>query len=296
MLLTLLTVTGSIVIFFGLLQFFSKPLAPPAKEQLDREWQQSLDNSPSQLSRMLLQLSKPLGNLPIIYEANRSPFYKAIQAKLLAADSLYGSVEVFIALQALSLYIAITAFVVILVAGLSGIPMICLIILGGILVAYPYTTVSDRHKKRSEEILRNLPDFAELLLMPLRSGRSAISAIEFTTNAMEGPVVDEMRNLLLLLRSREVSEEEAFELVAARLGSPEAQAFVRAIQSAHFEGSRLVEAVSAQAVALRSLAFQQVRTKIKKLDSKLTIIIGAFLLPPILAMIVIAMIPSLGVI
>jgi len=63
------------------------------------EWNRAVETSVG-LEKLFLRASRPLANVPTIYERSVSPQYQSLQKRLLAAgDRFGGSVEVFLAYQ-----------------------------------------------------------------------------------------------------------------------------------------------------------------------------------------------------
>jgi len=268
----------------------------PERPETSAAWERAIaEQNDSQVGRILLQTARPLANHPSIYGAGESAAYKSLQAKLFAANRFASNVEVFLAVQALALLAAAGIIATTLIAS----PAINHngVIFVGIGVAlslayYPYSTINDAAKKRAAEIGDNLPDFAELLQMPLAAGMNILEALNFTAARVHGPVSDEVTNLLVLIRSRSTKEEDAFRHAAARLGTPEAASFFNSLAQAQIYGAKVRDQLAAQARALRKDAHQRSRAEIKQLPVKMVGIMAVFLLP--LLFVVLLVIPLLG--
>lgn len=260
-----------------------------------RAWEQAVANERSQVGRMLLGVSKRIGAVPAVQAATTSAQFRFLESKLLGAGGVYAaSVEVFLAVQVLCLFIGAVMMVGLFFAGVSGVPLFAGVVFAATISAYPYNTVSKKAKVRAEAVSRGLPEFAELLQMPLAGGMGVLPALAFTSERLTGPVSDEVRNLLIVLNSRALPEPEAFKLAASRLGTSEAQAFFTALMQASLEGAKVAKNLAAQAAALRISAHQRARGEAKKLPVKLVIIIAVHLMPMLFAVALLPTLLSLG--
>lgn len=242
-------------------------------------WEAAVANEKSEVGRILLRVARPVANIPSIYDTAKSPQYRALHAKILSSGTYGGSMEIFMAVQAIAAFVALCGLVAGIVSGVSGLTLAALLLGSAAVAALPYNTVQKKAKKREEAVADELPLFAELLLMPLESGMTPMSALAFTAERLEGPVAQEVRNLRTVINSRSMSEPQAFQLAASRLGTPEANAFFTALMQAHLEGAKVIRNLQSQAEALRVTAFQRQRADLKKLPVKLVLIFAVHLLP-----------------
>jgi pilus assembly protein TadC len=251
------------------------------------------------LTRFFIDASKPMSSLPLVSDKD-STLYRLAQSKLLAAGGAYnGNVEVFLSVQALATMIAVAVFlltvagVVPALLGLGGLGGIA----AGFVLAFavgslPYAMVDRKARGRVKEIEKGLPEFAELLQMPLTAGLSVMAAIEFTARNTTGPVSEEASNVVLVTKTRTLTDAEAFDLAGRRLGTPEARAFFNALRQAHIEGSRVVEVLGKQAESLRTSQFQRQRDALKRMPVKLIVVFAIFLLPPVVVLILLTFVAA----
>lgn len=266
--------------------------AGPTAEAFDKARAAEVDGPFGSLTRMLITAARPLGSLPLVSERN-STIFQFVERKLNASGGAFGGQpEVFLAVQS---FTALSGFVLLTlvvsgvwqsVSGFSGLMGTA----SGLLVAasiaiLPYSSVNRRVQTRVAAINQDLPEFAELLQMPLTAGLSIMASLEFTARNQIGVVSEEAQNILLLTRTRSVSDAEAFELAGRRLGTPEAVAFFAALRQAHVEGARVVDVIGRQAKALREAQYQRQRAALKRVPVKLIVYFGIFLLPPVLVLI-----------
>jgi len=286
----------AVVLLVGFIVYQSMVDISKRPESSEAAWEAAIADQTSQIGRILLSAARPLAKIPTIYEQNTGPRYKALQKSLLAGDTFNGSVEVYLATEGLCWFIA----TVILVGSLFGfgpsdaIMDIVAVLLGLGIALYPYNIRSKRETERAKAVADTLPDFAELLLMPLSAGMSPLTAMTFAADRMQGPVAEEVRNLRSVIDARAMDEAAAFQLAGARLGGTDAAAFFTALMQAHLEGGKLVETLTAQASALRKSAHQRARAENRKLPVKLVVIMAVFLLPLLFTMAFIPVIYNIG--
>lgn len=242
-------------------------------------WENAIANEKSQVGQILLRTARPLAKIPQIHDASTSPQYRGLQNKLLGSGTYGGSVEVFLSVQALAVFVSLLVLAALFTSQVSGLVLFAGIILAVAFAALPWNLVSQKAKAREKAVAEGLPMFAELLLMPLESGMTVMSALAFTADRQTGPVAEEVRNLRTVINSRAMDEAEAFKLAAARLGTPAAMSFFTALMQAHLEGAKVIQNLQSQAQALRDEAHQRSRGELKKLPVKLVIIIALHLLP-----------------
>lgn len=293
--MAVLLIAAIIAAIAAYLAFFSQ------KETTDaQEWEHAHSGATSsQVDRILLRVSRPLAATPIVRglqgaDASASPWYQTLSKHLVGSSAYGGSVEVFLSVQFLCLLIGAAALVVALI-GTSDTVMRFALVAGGIgITSWPYNQISKASKKRSKAVTETLPAFAELLQMPISAGMGILPSLAFTAERLDGPVADEVRNLINAINSRALPETEAFRLAGQRVGTPAGQAFFTACMQAHFEQAKLADNLAQQANMLRNLAYQQAREDIKKLPIKLVVIMGVHLIIPLLAVAIIPSLLSLG--
>ena len=238
------------------------------------------------LSRFFIDSSKSFTGLPIVSDKNSS-IYQIAQARLLAAGGAYGnSVEVFLSTQAFTIVLGIV-IILLTASGLLGavlgtaglIPVLLGVLLGCSVAVLPWWQVDKRAKKRTDEVNSSLPEFAELLQMPLTAGLSILAAMDFTASHSYGPVSVEAKNVIMLINTRALSPQEAFNGAGDRLGTPEAKSFFNSLGQAYVEGSKIISVIRGQAASLRKAQYQRQRTQLKKLPIKLILIFAIHFLP-----------------
>jgi len=173
-------------------------------------------------------------------------------------------------------------------SGLSGMTLIGIVAFAIAFTLYPYQRLSSAAKKRTAQVNQDLPDFAELLLMPLSGGFGIVHGLGFAAErAPENIVAQEAAKMMQAMASRSVTDEAAFAEAGARLGTPGAIAFFNTLAQSYLQGAQAVTAIRGQATQLRKTAYQDTREKLKKLPVKLVVIIGIHLLPTLLLVILV---------
>lgn len=257
----------------------------------DATWAAAQAGDNSALGRMLLNVAKPVSNAVDLNP--QTAVYRALHTKIAATGGgLYaGSVEVFASVQVAAILIGVAALAV---AGITGADRAGLAMAGlfaVVVAAWPYNRVHEVGTKRLEEVREQLPEFAELLLMPVTSGYGIIPALDFTATRQQGVVADEVRTMLGLLSSRAGSEAQIFEQTGQRLAEPAAVTFFNTLYQSYTDGVKVADALRAQAAQLRHQQHQRKRAVLKKLPNKLVFVIALHLLP---FLFVVTLLPSLA--
>lgn len=259
---------------------------------ISKAFEVARDSEQDAVARFLITAARPLGRLAVVNDRDSS-LALAVEKKLFAAGGAFGGqTEVFLAVQGFTLLVGFASLLLIFTGtwetllgmhGLLGtaVPLCISATIAGL----PWMLVDRRAARRLETINRELPEFAELMQMPLSAGLSVLAAMEFTARNTNGLVSEEASNVLLLTRTRALTDAEAFDLAGKRLGTPGAFAFFGALRQAHVEGARVLEVLGRQARALRAAQYQRQREKLKKLPVKLIVIFGIHLLPAVLIVI-----------
>ena len=253
-------------------------------------WVAARTSDDSQLGRLLLSVAQPVS---VVVDLDpRTNTYKALETKLAATGTglFAGSVEVFVSVQVAAILISTGALAIIPLLRLTGMSLLLAVLMAGAVAAFPYNRVHELAGKRLAAVREELPEFAELLLMPVTSGYSIIPALDFTASRMHGVVADQVRTMLGLLASRAGSEAAIFEMTGQRLADPAAVTFFNTLYQSYTGGVKVADIIRAQAEQLRNQEHQRKRAQLKKLPNKLVFIIALHLLP---FLFVVAFLPTL---
>jgi Flp pilus assembly protein TadB len=251
--------------------------AARSAEAFDR----ALEQETSAAARTMLRVARPLAASTAVNPEAESPLYRGIRLKIAAGGSVLfaGSVEVYLATQVACIILSMMVLTGVLVAGAGGMISGAGILFAAALAYWPYSRLHEASSKRTAEVNKALPEFAEMLLMPLNSGFGILAALEFTAQRSQGPVAREVRLLVDAIRTRTSTELQAFEDAADHLGTPAAKSFFTALAQAYIEGTKVAETISSQAEALRKAEYERLRETIKKVPNQIAIILGLHLLP-----------------
>jgi Flp pilus assembly protein TadB len=242
----------------------------------DDVWASAAESMSGSVLERTVPLGKPFAQVPFIWDSE-STLHRFLRRRLLAAGGMYGSSpEVFLSIQ-----VGLTLVgAAIIGLGIGGIlPAFPAAILAAVVCAYPFAHVDQKARRRTELIGDALPEFAEMLMMPLSSGQSVMQSLRFCADQIKSPVADEVRHMLQLVSSRAMDETTAFRYAGERLGTPESRSFFAALLSAQVEGTKVLDNIAGQADALRTQMYQRRRAEAKKLPVKLVMIFGLHLLP-----------------
>lgn len=235
----------------------------------------------SQVTRIMLTASRRFSSLPSIHSMRTTPFYRSLERKIMAGAGIYGgSVELFLSVQIGVTIISTAMLVGVVVFRPMLLASVAIVLFAVALLAYPFDQVRKRVADRAEIISDDLPDFAELLQVPIALGLGVLPALRFTVERSTGPVAEELGTMLTMLESRTHDDERAPFIVAGqRLGTPEAVNFCNALMVAQIESVSVSQNIAAQAQALRMSQFQRARARAKQLPIKLVFLFAFHFLP-----------------
>lgn len=238
------------------------------------------------IEKLLYSAARPISTLPQLDDLIDSFGFLGLEKRLLMSGKFGQSARVFMAVQVAAAAIGCgIAFV----AALGVIPPLPLALVAFGVAAYPYNILSKAAKAREVAVTKHLPVFADQMQMPLLAGLPIVGAMQFVAERSPGPVSDEVRNLLVVLRSRSVREDEAFLASGYRLGTPDALQFMTALLQAHVGGSRVTEQLQAKSRQLRIRDFQRRLAEVKKFPVKL---VGAMFMHLVPLLFIIVLVPS----
>lgn len=151
----------------------------------------------------------------------------------------------------------------------------------------PSWWLSRRERGRRRAIELKLPDAMELLGIAIAAGSPIEQCFREVAESMDGPLAREFslvdQEVNLLGRSR----EEALEHLGQRCCSQDVSAFVAQLTQAVSQGSSLTEGLAAQAALARETAQAEAMERIRKMPTKLDIVLSLCFLPPTVALVVV---------
>jgi tight adherence protein C len=199
-----------------------------------------------QLKPLLVWISKPIGRLGI------TGFKKGIQKKMVSTgDPIHVSVDEFLSFCLLS---GLLGFIVFLIFfdtyGMA--------FFGALLgFALPNIWLSDLVKKRKLSIIRQLPDFLDILTLAVEAGLDFGAAVQKVIGISKTtPMVQEFRFMTQEMKLG-TTRYDALKNLATRIDIPEVSAFISSLLQADQMGSSLGPTLRIQADQLRVQRMQR---------------------------------------
>lgn len=265
-----------VAVFLALIATISLVLRKTPSEPSEA-WDAYMATQPDGLANLFGVPARAVSANPIIKNVNEDSL-EQLRGRLRLGGAFGGDLNIFISYQVVALLASAGLLAVSMLSVLPTFMRLVIAGLGVLIAMWPYSTVRTSAAKRAALLRRTLPDFAELLLMVLPS-MSVPQAITFTASKLDGPVAVEMRELVRTLTTRSMPEQQAFELTAERLGTPEGRALVNALKVAYLDGAKAVDPIRAQVDALRAIQFQHQRAMAKKLPVTLVVNFAVHFMP-----------------
>lgn len=153
--------------------------------------------------------------------------------------------------------------------------------------AVPAALLAVGTKRRREALELQLPDAMELLGIAVAAGSPIEQCFREVAEALEPPFSEEF-----LMVDREVnllgtSREEALDKLVRRCGSQQVAAFAAQLSQAINQGSSIAEGLASQAAMARDTAQAAVLERIRKMPTKLDIVLSFCFLPPTVALVIV---------
>lgn len=190
-------------------------------------------------------------------------------------------------IRMLCVLVALLSTATLALSGNGPLPLRCGLVVSGGFVgwAVPSSVLSVKTKKRQKVIDAQLPDAMELLGITVAAGSPVEQCFREVALSIESPLSDEF-----LLVDREVnllghSREEALKKLVRRCGSQGVSAFVAQLSQSISLGSSIAEGLASQASLARDMAQADVLERIRKMSTKLDIVLSLCFLPPMVALV-----------
>lgn len=201
------------------------------------------------------------------------------------------SVQRFVTYWVLSLIIGLV-LAVLLVNGmqLAFVQKVVVIFLGGVLGAgLPFAILNMAVQNHKKVILRQLPDFLDLLCVSVQAGLSFDGALTKIVGRMKGELIDEFRHMQNDV-SLGMTRQESLTDMAYRCDMEEVYLFTNSIIQAEKLGTSMSKTIKNQADNMRERHRQRVRAAALKAPVKIMFPMVFFIFP---AMFVILLFPAL---
>lgn len=151
----------------------------------------------------------------------------------------------------------------------------------------PRLAIARAADRRRRAIEAQLPDAMELLGIAIAAGSPVEQCFREVAQNLRPPLSGEFeavdREVNLLGHSR----EQALDHLAARCASRDVSAFVAQLAQAVSQGSSIAEGLSSQAVLARETAQAAALERIRKMPTKLDVVLSFCFLPPTIALVVV---------
>lgn len=244
-------------------------------------------------SGALSGIARQIASTTSVERAARSPLLGSIREKVVASGSFGGSFEAYLSAQLAAFLVGGGVLLLAATGVFSGVFRIVGMLVGVGVSFWPYNSAVKNAGQKAERTAADLPEFVEMLQIPLSSGMSVEQALRFTCRFTDGPVRAEVQWLLDTLQARTMNDADAFIEAGRRLGTPEATAFFSTLGQAHIEGTRVSETLERQAESLRAQFHQIRRGRVKKLPLTLIVAFAIHFLPFLFALVVVPLILGL---
>ena len=238
-------------------------------------------------------VAKTLYNTSSLQEVSKSQFFSGIREKVVASGAYGGSFESYLSMQFASMLIGSAMLLFVALGALDGILKIVALLFSVAVMGIPYNKATKNASIKAERTAAELPEFVEMLQIPLASGMSVEQALRFTIRFIDGPVSAEVQWLLDTMQSGTMNDGDAFVEAGRRLGTSEATAFFSTLGQSHIEGTRVSSTLEKQAESLRSQYHQVRRARIKKMPVTLIVAFAIHFLPFLFALVIVPLLAGL---
>ncbi len=268
---------GVVLVILAAMAILSRGKRVPETEL---EWDGYLNRRLESTERILGPMARSLGRSGAVARmADNSRSSESLRRLLELGGSFGGSLQIYWSMQLAAVVVGAFALAFSFLEGLSSGARIILVGVGVLAAAWPYNKLRNDARRKTDIVLEQLPEFAELLLMTI-SSVSVPQALLFTAERVEGPVAADLRELVRMLNGAgRGREEQVFAVTASRLGTTEGREFVSALQSAYLEGTTAAANIRAQVENLRMLKFQKQRGRAKRLPVTLVVTFAVHFMP-----------------
>lgn len=166
-----------------------------------------------------------------------------------------------------------------MLSGESGMLWSIVLLMMGMGAALPVMWISDTHKRRDRDIIRNLPVFLEYLTMCVDAGLNFLGALQQAVDkGPDGAMKNEFRIVLRDIRSG-LPRAEALSRMEQRVNLKDLTTFVRSVIQAEKMGSSLRQTLQIQAQQRLEERFQRAEKTAMQAPVKLIIPLIMFIFP-----------------
>ncbi len=302
MMILAISIAGALIVF-ALLYFLVMTRLVP-KTQVH---QRLRDLQYGSKERAINAAATNLADIPFL-ERTIVPLFQAISQKLLyfAPKGIYERIERKITLAGKQGIWSVSAFVAgwVLTVGLclflafmvlsdSDRPFVqrtALFVLSGVMGALlPFSVLNTIIRKRQKQILRQLPEFLDLLCVSVQAGLSFDSGVSRIVSRMKGPFIEECKRMQNDVRMG-MMRKRSLQQMARRCDIQEVYLFTTAIIQAERLGTSMANTLVIQSDNMRERHRQMVKAEALRAPVKIVFPLVLFIFP---ALFVIVLVPTL---
>lgn len=302
MMIFAISLTGALIIFMVLYFFVMTRLVPKTKMH-----QRLRDLKYGSRERAEHVRSTNLADIPFV-ERTVVPFFQAIGKTLLrfAPKGIYAmidqritwagkqgvwSVTAFVCGWVLSVGVCVMlAFLFVSGSDLPIIQRVSIMVLGGFIgAALPFMILNSIISKRQKLILKQLPEFLDLLCVSVQAGLSFDGGVSKIVARMKGPFIEECERMQRDVRMG-MARRHSLQQMARRCDVPEVYLFTTAIIQADRLGTSMAKTLVNQADNMRERRRQNAKAEALRAPVKIVFPLVIFIFP---ALFVIVLLPSL---
>jgi tight adherence protein C len=148
--------------------------------------------------------------------------------------------------------------------------------------ALPQRTITRKIEERKRQIIKELPNFLDLLKCVTEAGLGIQEAIEKVCKRTKGPVAEEFQSVVIETRARGGQWKLAMENMAFRNEIEQLTDVVSDILIAYEKGTPISETLHKEAKMMRSIKNAQIQEEARRLNVKLLIPMAIFSFMPLL--------------
>lgn len=302
MLVLAISAVGAFAVFL-LLHFFVKTRLVP-ETQMHQRLRKLKYGSQVQTER---ETAKTLSDVPFV-ERTIAPIFRSITEFLLlfapqgvherlehrimlAGKQGVWSVTAFVCGWVLSVGVCLLlAFYLLSDADLPFIQRIALFVLGGVVGALlPFALLNSIIRERQKQIVRQLPEFLDLLCVSVQAGLSFDSGIAKIVSRMKGPFIEECARMQRDVRMG-MMRKHSLQQMARRCDVQEVYLFTTSIIQAERLGTSIANTLVNQADNMRERRRQAAKAEALRAPVKIVFPLVLFIFP---ALFVVVLLPSL---
>ena len=302
MMVLAISAAGALAVFILLYVFVKTQLVP--KTQINQRLRRLAYGAQEQTERAG---AKNLADIPFV-ERTIVPFFRSVTERLslFAPKSIHEQLERRIMLAGKQGVWSVTAFVCgwvlsvatcILIAFYllsdADLPFVqrgALLVLGGVVGALlPFAVLNSIIRERQKMILRQLPEFLDLLCVSVQAGLSFDSGISKIVDRMKGPFIEECQRMQRDVRMG-MMRKRSLQQMARRCDVQEVYLFTTAIIQAERLGTSIANTLVIQADNMRERRRQSAKAEALRAPVKIVFPLVLFIFP---ALFVIVLLPTL---